>query len=242
MFKHDTHLHFDLYKDRQDVLKYVEKNTSYTIAVTNLPGLYERYLDKYDDMKYVRIALGFHPELVQQYKNQIAIFEKYVKNARYIGEIGLDFSARNKDNQIIQVEVFKHIIQECNKYRNKILTVHSRNAEAKVIEILEELHECKVIMHWYSGSIRNMNKALDRGYFFSVNPQMLLSKNGRKIVDHIPLDRMLIESDAPFTQGLTDEYSIKFQEDIYQYLMNERNMTIEDVSALFRSNFKRLLT
>ena len=42
----DAHMHFDLYKNRQDVLDYIEENKSYTIAVTNLPDLYRRYYTK----------------------------------------------------------------------------------------------------------------------------------------------------------------------------------------------------
>ena len=52
-FKFDTHMHFDLYEERDKILNYVEANKSYTIAVTNLPDLYERYLHINDDRKYV---------------------------------------------------------------------------------------------------------------------------------------------------------------------------------------------
>ena len=46
-FLMDAHMHFDLYKKREVGLSYIEENHSYTIAVTNLPELYERYYRRY---------------------------------------------------------------------------------------------------------------------------------------------------------------------------------------------------
>ena len=45
-FNMDSHMHFDLYKNRQDVLNYIEENKSYTIAVTNLLDLYKKYFEE----------------------------------------------------------------------------------------------------------------------------------------------------------------------------------------------------
>ncbi len=63
-FKFDTHIHLDLFEDRENIIKYIEEEKSYTIAMTNLPILYKKYINKYKDLKYIRFALGFHPELV----------------------------------------------------------------------------------------------------------------------------------------------------------------------------------
>ena len=70
-FKFDTHLHLDLFRDRNKIIKEIENNKSYTIAVTNLPILYEKYVKIYGDLKYIKFALGFHPELVYEYSNQL---------------------------------------------------------------------------------------------------------------------------------------------------------------------------
>ncbi|SHK78180.1 TatD family hydrolase [Hespellia stercorisuis] len=99
-FLMDAHMHFDLYKNREEVLSYIEAHHSYTIAVTNLPELYERYYRQYADYKYIKIALGFHPELALQY-----------------------------ENQRIQKDIFNEIVQACKKRESKILSVHSRRAE-----------------------------------------------------------------------------------------------------------------
>lgn len=239
-FLMDAHMHFDLYKNRDDILKYIENQKSYTIAVTNLPELYECYFKKYDNYKYIKIALGFHPELVLQYKNQLPLFFKHIDDTRYIGEVGLDFTTKDEIDKETQCAIFKRIVDSCQG-RNKILSVHSRRAENECLKILEDF-DGKVILHWFSGNVGNLNKALKRGYYFSVNHQMLLSKNGRQIIDLLPIERILIESDAPFTTGLDRKYNLSFVDNIYEYLSKKKEVSILEISLIVKNNFRKLLS
>lgn len=240
-FKMDAHMHFDLYHNRNEVLDYIEKNNSYTIAVTNLPDLFERYLHLCDKRKFIQIALGFHPELACQYFDQIFKFDRYLSATKYVGEVGLDFTTKDKVNRNIQDKVFSHIVHSCNKVGGKILTVHSRRAEKRVMEILEKLSSCGVILHWYSGSLMLLDEAIKRGYYISVNHQMLQSVNGRKIINSIPIEHILIESDAPFTKGLNKDYSIEFIDSIYQYICDVRGLSERELSMILKNNFRTLL-
>ena len=65
-----------------------------------------------------------------------------------------------------------------------------------------------VILHWYSGSIKELQVAIEREYYFSINHQMIRSNVGRNIINLIPMNKILIESDAPFTCGLKDKYDL----------------------------------
>lgn len=239
-FYMDMHMHFDLYKNKYEVLKYIEDKKSYTLAVTNLPDLYKKYYAKNWDYKYVRLALGFHPELAAQYYTQINIFEKYIKTTRYIGEIGLDYSAQNIKNVDKQKEVFKKIIDLCKADNKKIVSVHTRKAENDCLKILDGF-EGKVILHWYTGNLSNLKIAISRGYFFSINQQMIKSKNGRTIIDMIPIDRILLESDAPFTEGLHTTYNISFMNDIIEYLSVSKNLEKQSIWIKLKENFKTIL-
>lgn len=239
-FLMDAHMHFDLYKKREDVLSYIEAHHSYTIAVTNLPELYERYYQQYANFKYIKIALGFHPELVFQYQRQLPVFLKYVEMTRYIGEVGLDFTTQDKANREIQREVFSKIVDVSQK-DNKILSVHSRRAEAECLQILKQF-KGKVIMHWFSGRGRILKEALEMGCYFSINQQMLLSKNGRGIVDALPMDRILIESDAPFSKGMEERYSLLFEDKIYDYLSKEKAVSKREISQLIKNNFRKVIS
>lgn len=240
-FNMDAHMHFDLYKNRQDVLKYIEENNSYTIAVTNLPDLYRRYYSKEWNYKFIRLALGFHPELASQYENQIEIFKEYFQSTRFIGEIGLDYSIKNEENRKKQRDVFKQIVNLCKTDDKKILTIHSRKAESDCLSILEGF-KGKVILHWYTGSLHNADVALSRGYYFSINHQMIKNQKGRNIINRIPIEKILIESDAPFTIGLDSDYNISFVNELIDFLSLSRNIDKTVLYMQIKSNFKNLLS
>ena len=80
----DTHFHLDLQKDRAAAIRDVEEKQIYTIAVTNLPDLYRKESVKIAS-KYIRFALGFHPELIHQYKRQIPLMWDMLPEVRYVG-------------------------------------------------------------------------------------------------------------------------------------------------------------
>ncbi len=239
-FSMDAHMHFDLYKDRKTVADYIECRRSYTIAVTNLPVLFEKYYPDYQQYKFMKLALGFHPELACEYQDQLSIFFKNVDKTRYIGEIGLDFSTSDLNDRKGQVKIFTEIVQICSEYKNKILSVHSRKAHKEVMDVLKGFQGI-VILHWYTGAIGELKIALERGYYFSINQQMVRSSSGKKIIDIIPVDRILIESDAPFTYGLKDKYDLFFVNEIYAYLTETRNISLEDISKIIKNNLKKIL-
>lgn len=238
-FKLDTHMHFDLYDDYEDVVEYVEKNKIYTIGVTTLPKIYERYLTKYDNCKYFRVALGLHPELCVKYKEQIKLFSKLVDSTRYIGEIGLDFSSKIKLEQDLQRVIFKEIIGFC-KGKNKILSVHTRKAVKEVLNDLSEF-DGKVILHWYTGGVKDLSEAIDREYYFSINNQMIKNNSGKNIISKIPVNRLLVESDAPFTRGSEKEYSFKYSEEIFKYLSYYYKVDEKSIRKQIKKNFIELL-
>ena len=99
----DVHAHMDLYKTRDEIIKQAEQHKIYIVSMTNLPELYEKYIREYPSLSYVRFALGLHPELVIDYVNQLPLFLSLFSKARYIGEIGLDYSKpKSDDNKRLQ--------------------------------------------------------------------------------------------------------------------------------------------
>ncbi|MCM1083503.1 MAG: TatD family hydrolase [Clostridium sp.] len=238
-FYMDAHMHFDLYDDRNEILRYVEQKKSYTIAVTNLPQLFEKYKHQYVENKYFQLALGFHPELVHQYSNQQMLFKELINETRFIGEIGLDFAKKSKEDVTSQTEVFEKILEWCSG-KNKILTIHSRSASNRVVDMLDGF-DGSVILHWYSGGITDLRRAIVQGCYFSINHQMLQSINGRNIVRNIPVDRLLVESDAPFTKGLSEKYTINFNDVIYKYIGDLYHQEIDIVKKRVKANFAEIL-
>jgi len=235
----DAHMHFDLYKDKNQVLKYIENEKSYTIAVTNLPDIYRRYLNFDRDYKYTKIAIGYHPELVKDFPDQMDLFRSLLIHTRYVGEIGLDGSL--KDNKIMnkQEAIFDGVLDACSG-KKKIMSIHSRRASKQVLNHLEGF-EGTVILHWFSGRIQDLEEAVDRGYFFSINPQMLKSNSGKNIITHIPVERILLESDAPFIPGMKNNYSVEFNKDIFNFISNVYKVDEKQVMMRIKTNFAEVI-
>lgn len=240
-FYHDSHVHLDLYKNPVDIIYQINKNKSYTIAVTNLPFLYKKAITTYPKTKYIRFAVGFHPELVGKFPEQIPEYYNLINESRFIGEIGLDFTKENIIYKQSQLEVFTRTVDICNKFGNKILSVHSRGAASKVIEIIGSKFDGQVILHWFNGNISDLKKAIDNGYFFSINMNMLRTANGRKIINKLPLERILVESDGPFTKSFKHNYNVSSIKETIIEIAKVKSINIEDLNIILKDNFKRLL-
>lgn len=239
-FKFDTHIHLDLFDNRDEIIRYIEKEKSYTIAVTNLPILYEKYIKLYSNIKYIRFALGFHPELVYKYNNQINIFLKNIKQAKYIGEVGLDYSVKDKENREMQRKIFTQIIRTCNLYGNKVVSVHSRLAVTDVNSIIGKF-KGNIIMHWFTGTDSELQESIENGYYFSINEKMINSNKRRLIIKKIPIEMLLLESDAPFLKNDKLNYSVEFMDNIILELARIYSVDKLTMEEQLKINFKRVI-
>jgi TatD DNase family protein len=79
---------------------------------------------------------------------------------------------------------------------NKIVSLHSRRAEKEVLEVLKRYKIKNAIFHWYSVPLGLIQEIVDSGYYFSINPAMINSPNGRKIIDKVPITSVLTETDG----------------------------------------------
>ena len=231
----DTHLHLDLIDNIEKTFQHIEQKQIYTIAVTNHPKVFEGLMGKINS-KYIRIALGMHPELVD--KANMNLFKELVTSTKYIGEIGLDFSNKNmsQNEKEKQIKIFEDILLFSKK---KLFSIHSRDAEKEVLNLLN-LHFDKnshYILHWYSGGKTNLLKAIELDCYFSVNISMLRTKKFLELLPHIPKDKLLIETDAPFSKG-----SIFTIEETYKILAEALEMPQKNVRTLIFENFRKALT
>jgi TatD DNase family protein len=99
----------------------------------------------------------------------------------------------------LQIESFRFVLKTLQG-KPKFITLLSRRAELVVLEMLEEQERSSVVFHWYSGLLKVFDRALVLGHFFSINPAMVNSPNGRRVIEALPPDRVLTESDEPFVK------------------------------------------
>ncbi len=237
ILKYDTHTHLDLYDDFETKLNYIEKNEIYSIVMTNVPKLYKRYKDKYQNLKFTRFSLGLHPELVVKYGNQLELFLDYLPESRYIGEIGLDYS---KGVSKVQTQTFERIIESCEFFEDKIISIHSRKAATSVIDIIGESKN-KIILHWFTGTNKELKRAIDKGYYFSINIDMLNTKKGEWLLSTVPAHKLLIESDSPFTNQTRYNFTVDYFNDFYIKASNILYKSFDEIELLFSENFRTLL-
>ncbi len=194
----DTHCHLDLYKSSIDIIKEAEKAGVILVAVTNTPSVF--YFTENLSTKYNNLipAIGLHPELAIQRKNELALMWDILPRTKFVGEIGLDYSSADQSERKVQREVFSQIIQHCFDISNKVLTIHSRRSAVDVISIVGNSFPGKIIMHWFTGTQSQAERAVLNGYYFSFNSSMLNSRNGQLLAKIIPREKILTETDGPF--------------------------------------------
>jgi TatD DNase family protein len=130
------------------------------------------------------------------------LWEEYLPEARYVGEVGLDAGPRYFRSLELQKQVFERILLQCANTGGRVLSVHSVRSTKAVLDLIEThlpSSRGKVVLHWFTGPKLEVARAVDLGCYFSVNAAMLNTERGRSIVAAIPADRLLTETDGPFT-------------------------------------------
>jgi TatD DNase family protein len=193
---HDAHCHLDQDKQPESFARQLEKQQIFTIAVTNLPSHYALALPHLKDFRFVKPALGLHPLLSDNHAAEMSAFERLSRAADFIGEVGLDFSRQGFRSKEQQLENFRHVLK-CLQGRQRIVSLHSRQAEFEVLSELKNFGVKSALFHWFTGTGKACEAILSDGHFFSVNLAMLESEKGRAIIRLVPRHRLLTESDFP---------------------------------------------
>lgn len=233
----DTHFHLDFYQNHKYWYNWINLHKQYTICVTNSPQLYFSCTQLYPETNYIRFALGYNPKNCVDDPFRKDFFMSELLKASYIGEVGLDFSKKYNATINQQIENFEFI---CNAItmKPKIMSIHVKQSENEILRILKAYNLSKVIIHWYSGSLRDLSKLVDWGCYFSVNSNMCLSQKGKMILSKIPIDRILVESDGPFSKINNQKYTPDKLEDIYSIL--ENTISCKDILYIINNNFAEL--
>jgi TatD DNase family protein len=208
--------------------------------MTNLPSHFEMGYPHFQSLKKIRLALGMHPLTALLHKKEFDLFLKNVSKTSYIGEIGLDFSEEGISTKDIQLETFSKILHVVSGQK-KILSIHSRKAEKEVLELLLKNNTQVAVFHWYSGGLSLIDAIVKAGYFFSVNPAMIKSISGRKIIAKIPKQFILTETDGPFIDEDNRPLMPGEVGNVIAFLANEWNLSHRKVEQQVFENFSRMI-
>ena len=204
-----------------------------------------------DNHQNVFRTIGIHPENAHDHLQKFSIEEikkiilqnQSAAKVIGIGEIGLDYhtTAEYADEQKL---LFEKQIEIANASQLPIC-IHSRAAEADTIEILKKYPNTVGIMHCFSGSHEFAKKSLDLGFHISISGIVTFKKAEelQEIVKFVPLDRLLIETDAPFLAPTP--FRGKINEPAYvsytaQKVSEILNLPLEKIAAQTSENFFKL--
>ena len=197
----DLHCHLDLYKDPISLLPEVKKYCKYVLAVTTSPRAWQKATQIFTGIDCIKVALGLHPEILLSKTNEIDMLLSNISHCKYIGEVGIDGSEQYKSSIQTQKDLFREVVLTAEKYGGRIISIHSRNAVKDVLDIIEGNLTCSIpVLHWFSGTMEELERANELGCWFSVSPTMLLGRKGKSLVSKMPLSRILPETDGPFTE------------------------------------------
>lgn len=127
---------------------------------------------------------------------EFAFFKKHRDEITAIGEVGMDRKF-TKEHDEQQKANFRKIIGHTEKLGRPII-VHTRNAEADCLELLQSSTIKQVILHTFEGNRKLIQKAIELGYSFSVPTLLMRSSHFQMLVGMAPLEQLFTETDAPW--------------------------------------------
>jgi len=141
-------------------------------------------------------AVGYHPWSIvpDRIDENLAFIEENLKHCVALGEIGLDYRAKAKKKA--QWEVFARLLGIAKQVDLPII-IHSRFSHERCHRMTLDTGIKKAVFHWYSGSLDILEKILADGYYISATPALAYSPQHRIAIEKAPLERILIETDAP---------------------------------------------
>jgi TatD DNase family protein len=148
--------------------------------------------------EYILPFIGMHPEKAQNDTESIfKLIDENNGKISGIGEIGLDSTYTNSDEEFQkQEEVFKTQLSYAEKF-GKPVSIHSRKTLDQILEILPSYKIPSVLLHWFDGSKKQLQKAMDLQCYVSFGPVMVYSQDKQVLLSKANKDRILVETDGP---------------------------------------------
>lgn len=194
----DTHVHVDELRDLEGSVQRARSN-----GVMAMIGVGSDFLSNERVLRlaqafpgYLFPALGFHPWHMDagQVEETLAQMDREVERSVAFGEVGLDFKVTvDKD---LQVGVFREILERAAQLDRPVI-IHARGAWEEAVSLVCDARLRKAVFHWYSGPMGVLNRIIDKRYSISATPALAHSPRHRKAIKRMPMEGLLIETDAP---------------------------------------------
>lgn len=253
----DTHMHIDDEKfdvDREQIIQKIwDANVTKVIDVGCDIKTSKKVIEIANKHDFIYAMCGLHPEEIPQSEEEmwktISEIKKIIlenKKVVAVGEIGLDYYWKN-DNKELQIKAFEKQIELANEL-NLPISIHTRDSIDDTIKIIRNNKiKNSGVLHCCPFNPELVRQGLDAGLYIAFGGTCTFknSKNAEKIVQMVPLDKMLIETDSPYlapepVRGTrNDSSNLKY---IVQKLAEYKELTPEQVAEITYQNASKLFS
>lgn len=196
-------------------------------------------------------AAGLYPnDILKISFEEWDLLMELVRDSRIkaVGEIGMDYSFyETVVPQVLQKEVFIRQMELANKIKKPVI-IHMRHATEDTRRYIKGHLKVPGIMHGYSGGYKAMKDFLDMGMYLSFSPAVILeseNEDTKKVALEVPLDRILVESNAPFKAPASMTGKVHGPEavaGVVDYICRIRGMETEELLKAVSDNYRRLFS
>jgi TatD DNase family protein len=246
----DAHIHLDKYP--RDLLdKLIEEwrvgGIKGVVAVsTNLASAYQTLEIKESYPDFIYAALGYHPEQAlpqaQELNELRTLIKTESKNIVAIGEVGLPHYELQSLNDP-PIEGYLDLLQsfcELGVEQNLPLVLHAVHNKAELaFDLLSSHKVAKAHFHWLKAPASVVEKIIEAGYYISVTPEVCYRERDQKLVERVPLQQLLIETDGPWSYAgsfSTRKTTPLFLHEVAAKVGEIKKVPPKDVKEVCRSN------
>ena len=186
--------------------------------------------------------IGIHPEYANDDLEKIIdLIELNQNNISGIGEIGLDPTyVKNTDDTKKQIQVFESLLSSAEKF-HKPVSIHSRKSLDDIFEIMTSYDAKHALLHWFDGSKKQLQKAMDMGFFVSFGPVTIYANDKQTLLSKAYPSKILVETDGPVRFSRCFEMKsgqISFIPSVIFCASKILEKTFDDMSSLLEENTK----
>lgn len=201
LFDAHAHLYAPAFADDLDdvLTRAAERGVQAVLCVSETLAEAQRVMELADRYSLIKPCAGLYPTILD--RDAAAAMLEFIRQHRdrlaAIGEVGLDYwKVQDTADREMQRDILaRHVA--LSRELDLPLNVHSRSAGRHAIAWLRDNGARHVLMHAFDGKAASAQAGIEAGYYFSIPPSIVRSPQKQKLVRHLPLERLLLESDSP---------------------------------------------
>lgn len=235
----DAHTHLYSFGEKlPETLEYMNRERIYVMDCTIHPEDYLWSKKIGSENPLILTGFGIHPWESVNYHENLEQYLPYMKEAPFIGEIGLDFFWVTDASAFeVQRKVCTFLLKESARL-GKMANLHTKGAEEEIFTLLRKTDHPKAVIHWYSGPRHVFDRLLDFGCRFTIGVDVHESLQTREMVALLPLDRILAETDGPEAKAWLTGQSGTPQDllEVIRTIAEIKGLNVEDVQKATYEN------